>query len=132
MRSAGIDNFWGDYCFADCKQLEEVNILSAGYLSKSMFSGCTSLTAVNFKNNHTSYVYPDVFLSCTSLTSIMLPSKLWYISEEMFKDCINLKYVKFNDYHKDNSAINLVQKNAFNGCMNLNSIEFPASLTSIN
>lgn len=51
LRSAGIDNFWGDYCFAENKSLEEVNILSACYMSTHMFSGCTNLRTVNFKNS---------------------------------------------------------------------------------
>ena len=108
LRSAGIDNFWGDYCFAECKNLEEVNILSAGYMSNHMFSNCTSLKTVNFKNNQTSYVYPNVFNGCSSLTTITLPSKLWYISEEMFKDCTNLEYVKFNRYDAKSSVTNLI------------------------
>ena len=37
LRSAGIDNFWGDYCFANCSHLEEVNILSACYMATGMF-----------------------------------------------------------------------------------------------
>lgn len=131
LRSAGIDNFWGDYCFANCNNLEEVNILSACYMSNGMFSNCKKLKTVNFKNNQTSYVYPNVFDGCSSLTGITLPSKIWYISEEMFKDCSSLKYVKFNDYDASNAAINLVQRNAFNGCSNLQSLELPASLTSL-
>ena len=108
LRSAGIDNFWGDYCFAENKSLEEVNILSACYMSTHMFSGCTNLKTINFKNSHTSYVYPNVFDGCSSLTGIVLPSKIWYISEEMFKDCSSLKYVKFDDYSATNSMINLI------------------------
>ena len=131
LRSAGIDNFWGDYCFANSKSLEEVNILSACYMSNHMFSGCTNLTAVNFKNSHTSYVYPNVFDGCTALTGITLPSKIWYISEEMFKNCTSLKYVNFNDYTAANSMLNLVQKNAFNGCTSMQRLDLPPSLTSI-
>lgn len=51
LRSAGINNFWGDYCFASCDNLEEVNILSACYMSTHMFSNCTKLKTVNFKNS---------------------------------------------------------------------------------
>lgn len=76
-------------------------------------------------------MYPNVFDGCSSLTGIILPSKIWYISEEMFKNCSSLKYVKFNDYSAANSMINLVQKNAFNGCTRMKSLELPESLTSI-
>lgn len=130
LRSAGIDNFWGDYCFADCSNLEEVNILSACYMSNHMFAGCKNLKKVNFKNSHTSYAYPNVFDGCTSLESITIPSKIWYISEEMFKDCTSLKTVDFNDYNISSSMTNLMQKNAFNGCNNMKSLSLPASFNS--
>lgn len=106
LRSAAINSFWGDYCFAENKNLEEVNILSSSYMSNHMFSGCTKLSSVNFKNNYVSYVYPNVFDRCISLTSMTLPSKIWYISEEMFKDCSALETIEFNEY--ENSMINLV------------------------
>ena len=108
LRSSSIYTFWGDYCFANSKLLEEANILSSCYMSTGMFSNCTKLSSVNFKNNFTSYVYPNVFDGCIALSNIVLPSKIWYISEEMFKNCSNLKYVKFNDYSAANSMINLV------------------------
>ena len=130
LRSAGIDNFWGDYCFASCDNLEEVNILSACYMSNHMFAGCKKLRTVNFKNSHTSYAYPNVFEGCTSLESITIPSKIWYISEEMFKDCTSLKTVSFNDYQLSSSMTNLMQKNAFNGCSSMRSLSLPASFNS--
>ena len=131
LRSSSIYTFWGDYCFADCKSLAEVNILSSCYMSNHMFANDTALTAVNFKNNHTSYVYPFVFENCTSLPQITLPSKIWYVSEGMFHNCSSLRTVKFSDYTAANSMVSLVQKNAFNGCSKLESIEFPASLNSL-
>ena len=51
LRSSSIYTFWGDYCFAECKDLEEANILSSCYMSTGMFKGCTKLKSVNFKNN---------------------------------------------------------------------------------
>ena len=100
-------------------------------MSTHMFSGCTNLKTVNFKNNHTSYVYPNVFDGCSSLTSIVLPSKMWYFSEEMFKDCTSLKSITFNDYSKNNSMTNLIQKNAFNGCTSLTSLDLPETFQSV-
>ena len=108
LRSSSIYTFWGDYCFAENKSLEEVNFLSSCYMSTGMFKGCTKLKDVNFKNNHTSYVYPNVFEGCTALSTITLPSKIWYISENMFKDCSSLKTVSFNTYDASDSSINLI------------------------
>lgn len=108
LRSSSIYTFWGDYCFADCKGLAEANILSACYMSNHMFANDTALTAVNFKNNHTSYVYPFVFENCTSLPQITLPSKIWYVSEGMFHNCSSLRTVKFSDYTAANSMVSLV------------------------
>ena len=130
LRSSSIYTFWGDECFADCPNLEQVDILSACYMSNGMFKNCGNLKRVNFRNDHTSYVYPYVFENCTSLESITLPSKIWYISEGMFKGCSNLRTVEFNQYG-DGSVMNFVQKYAFNGCRNLNTIKFPKSLNNI-
>ena len=131
LKSAAIDSFWGDYCFAGNDNLQEVNILSSSYMSTGMFSNCHSLETVNFKNNHTSYVYPKTFENCTSLKNITLPSKIWYISEEMFKGCTSLKSVKFNIYDKLSSMINLIQRNAFYGCSSLQELELPETIDSL-
>lgn len=48
----------------------------------------------------------------------------------MFKGCSSLTSVGFNQYG-DSSVLDLVQKNAFNGCDNLQEIRFPQSITSI-
>jgi len=71
-----------------------------------------------------------VFQNCTSLRSITLPSKLWYISEGMFKDCVNLREVRYNP-QGHSPMIDFVQKNAFSGCDNLELIVFPKSLTDV-
>ena len=131
LRSSSIYTFWGDGCFQDCKSLSEVNILSANYLSKDMFKGCTALSKVTFDKNMMAYTYPSVFEGCTSLRSITMPSKLLFVSENMFKNCTNLTSVNFSDYSASNSGIKLVQKNAFNGCQKLNNVHLPASIESL-
>lgn len=128
LRSSATQTFWGDQCFAGCKNLRRVDFLSSCYMSNGMFKDCINLTGVNFLNNHTSYVCPYVFEGCSSLQSITLPSKIWYISEGMFKGCTNLQSVYFTTYGSD-SLINFVQKKAFDGCKHLKRIEFPQSLT---
>lgn len=131
LRSSTIYTFWGDNCFADNTSLEEVNFLSSCYMSTRMFANCKSLKNVNFKNNQTSYVYPYTFENCASLASITLPSKIWYVSEGMFHGCTALEEVKFTQYGAAESMVSLVQRNAFSGCSMLTSIDFPASLNTL-
>lgn len=130
LRSSSIYTFWGDDCFAGCPDLERVRFLSSCYMSTGMFRGCSSLTSVEFVNDHTSYVYPYTFQDCVSLPRITLPSKIWYMSEGMFKGCSNLTSVGFTQYG-DGSVMNLVQRNAFDGCRRLTFVEFPSSLDSV-
>ena len=127
LRSSSIYTFWGDGCFQGCKDLIEVNVLSANYLSKDMFKDCTSLVKITFDKNFMAYTYPSVFQGCTSLRSITLPSQLIFLTEGMFKDCINLLSVNFNSLDKS-SNITEVQREVFSGCDALRYIELPASI----
>lgn len=135
LRSSSIYTFWGDGCFQDCKDLEEVHVLSANYLSRDMFKGCTKLSKVTFDKNFMAYTYPGVFQGCTSLTSIVLPAQLIFATTDMFKDCTNLKSVYFNEYDADGhyvgANVKLIQKDAFNGCKQLNMIQFPSSIQQL-
>lgn len=131
LRSSSIYTFWGDGVFQNCKSLSSVNILSANYLSKDMFKGCTNLQNVTFNQNFMAYTYPYVFDGCTSLREITLPSQLLYLSEGMFQNCTNLQHVKFNTYDEDKSGIYLIQQNAFYNTPNMKSISLPASINSI-
>lgn len=131
LRSAAIDTFWGDNCFANCINLTEVNILSANYLSKNMFLNCNNLKKITFNINKMAYTYPNVFENCSQLTYVELPSNLLFISENMFKNCSSLSALTFNDYSERNSSIKLIQKNAFYGCNNLQKIEIPASINRL-
>lgn len=131
LRSSSIYTFWGDGVFQNCKSLSSVNILSANYLSKDMFKGCTNLQNVTFNQNFMAYTYPYVFDGCTSLREITLPSQLLYLSEGMFQNCTNLQHVKFNTYDADKSGIYLIQQNAFYNTPNMKSISLPASINSI-
>ena len=73
------------------------------------------------------YTYPSVFQGCTSLRSITLPSQLIFLTEGMFKDCINLLSVNFTSLDKS-SNITEVQREVFSGCDALRYIELPASI----
>lgn len=131
LRSSSIYTFWGDGCFQDCKSLTNVHILSANYLSKNMFKGCTALKKVSYDVNLMAYTYPGVFEGCTSLTSMQLPSQLLFISEEMFKDCTNLRSLTFNNYDADKSGVVLMQKNAFYNANKCTTIHLPASIDTL-
>lgn len=44
LRSSATQTFWGDECFAGCRNLERVDFLSSCYMSKGMFKDCTKLS----------------------------------------------------------------------------------------
>lgn len=131
LRSSAIQTFWGDGVFEDCKKLKYVHFLSANYMSKDMFKGCNKLESVDYDVNLMAYTYPGVFDGCSTLTSIMLPSQLLFISEDMFKDCTQLKEMKFNSYDAEKSGVNLIQKNAFNNDRRLTNVNVPTGITSL-
>jgi len=100
-----------------------------------MFKDCTKLSKVTFDKNFMAYTYPGVFQGCTSLTSIVLPAQLIFATTDMFKDCTKLKRVEFNEYDADGNYVGanvrLVQKDAFNGCKQLDTIQFPSSIQQL-
>lgn len=127
LRSSAIYTFWGDGCFQDCKDLIEVNVLSANYLSKDMFKDCISLQKITFDKNFMAYTYPSVFQGCKRLQSITLPSQLIFLTEGMFKNCTSLLSVNFTSLDKS-SNITEVQREVFSGCSALKYIELPESI----
>jgi len=96
LRSSSIYTFWGDGCFQDCRQLRDVDFLSANYMSRNMFKGCTKLSSVDFNVHLMAYTYPGIFDGCTSLENITLPAEILFVPEKMFNGCTALTSVNFN------------------------------------
>ena len=130
LRSSADRTWWGEYCFASCDNLETVEFLSSCYLGSHMFDHCTKLKNIKFDIGAISYVGKYVFKDCTSLQSVTFPKQQFSFLQGFFEGCTSLKEVKFNEYG-EGSQFCYVQKNAFNKCNQLTSVEFPVSLNSV-
>ncbi|MCI9409100.1 MAG: fibronectin type III domain-containing protein [Oscillospiraceae bacterium] len=67
------------------------------------------------------------FSANSSVTSLSVPSgvsKDFYIGDNAFYDCVNLKTVKIN------GSISSVGRSAFHGCINLESVAFKGNVTT--
>lgn len=124
LRSSAIQTFWGDGCFQDCKQLQYVHFLSANYMSRNMFKGCTSLVSADYDVPRMAYTYPGIFDGCTSLKTVNMPAQLLFVPEGTFRGCNNLSSATFNTYG-ENSGIDEIQKDAYYGTSKLKTLEFP-------
>ena len=130
LRSSSIYTFWGDGCFQNCKQLQYVHFLSANYMSRNMFKGCTSLVSVDYNVSMMAYTYPGIFNGCTSLKAVNMPAQLLFVPEGTFRGCTNLMSATFNTYGA-NSSIDEIQKDAYYGTRNLTALQFPQSIDSL-
>ena len=130
LRSSAIQTFWGDGCFQDCKQLQYVHFLSANYMSRNMFKGCTSLVSADYDVSRMAYTYPGIFDGCINLKDVNMPAQLLFVPEGTFKGCNNLRSATFNTYGA-NSGIDEIQKDAYYGTRNLTALEFPQSIDSL-
>ena len=97
-----------------CSGLKEIKKMSAVCKMDDMaLYGCSSLKSADITGLHTSG--QAVFGNCTSLESV-ITDKYTVLGKRMFSGCISLREVTLN------SA--LVPDNAFEGCGNLNTVNF--------
>lgn len=97
-------SFLGTKAFFNCKQLETIELCD-----------CIDFIGIN------------AFEGCSKLRHFVIPEKLKSISFEMFKNCSSLQSVDFSE----NCVCKSIDKHAFEGCLKLNSINLPTSITSI-
>lgn len=58
------------------------------------FAGCSRLSSVNFGNLES--LSDSMFEGCNALTSVIIPSTIKSLGEDVFKDCVNLANVKLD------------------------------------
>ncbi len=126
-------------------------------IGSSAFSGCSNLSNIEIPNKITS-IGNRAFYGCNNLSSIEIPSSVISIGLYSFSYCGNLSSIKVAEDNKvydsrencnaiietktnklirgcENTkifdSVTSIQRQAFEGCNNLSSIEIPSSVTRI-
>ena len=143
----------GDWGFFGCTNLTNVTLPST-LTGVHGFSGCTSLTSITLPSGLThigdfafaatgltsinipsgvTLIGNSAFQECSSLTSITLPSTLNWLgdgvvtNQGVFKNCTSLVSV----IGLEDTNIDTIVAETFQGCTSLTSITLPSSLTEI-
>lgn len=115
----------GDYCFAGCVNLRNVDFpISLRTLGEGAFTGCESLESVSLPRG-VSQVPKQCFSWCAKLRRVDLPPTIADIASHAFAYCSSLDEI----YLPPRTAH--IGSNAFSFCASLSEIELPASLTEL-
>ncbi len=106
--------------------LETVNI-KAGVtsLSAGMFNAKSNLSSVSFDESCQITVLPENVFTATGITSITIPSSVEEIKGDAFHTCNSLKTVII----PENTSLNYIRTNAFQGCDNIEEVHVNVSPT---
>lgn len=100
----------GDYAFAGCESLREINLpLSVTQIGAYSFAGCHSLTKMMFNNKS------------------LFPSSIEKISKYTFVGCKSLMSVEF----EANSILEVIEEGAFLGCYSLGKVILTGRVRSL-
>jgi len=114
----------GDDVFSGCSSLTSVTLPnSITALGSGVFSGCSSLTEITLPNSITA-LGNNVFWGCSSLTAITLPNSITTLGYWAFYGCSSLASVHLPENLISISLIS-ISITAFEGCVNLTTIEAP-------
>lgn len=115
--------------FSNCISLKEIELpYGITKLGSYIFSGCSSLTDINFEDcTKLDTVGEYAFKRCSSLQSIDLSkcTKLKRIDAGTFFDCTSLEDVRLP------SSIEYIEYGALENCTSLKEIEFPTGITEL-
>lgn len=118
--------FMGDGAFRECSNLKKINIPSKVTAIKNYsFEGCTSLEKIDIQGD-ISDIGACAFIFCTRLKNIDFPKKVTTVQWGTFSGCSSLKEIDLSQ-----SSIQHIENEAFLECTNLEDIQFPSSLLSI-
>lgn len=117
----------GDYMFARCRQLVEVEIPNVGLISDYAFKDCVALTKITLPSS-IFLISVGAFQNCSALTEIIIPSGVSEMMSYIFDGCTNLTSMSIPNVKK-------MGVYAFRNCTNLTSVELPETpptLSSVN
>ena len=129
-------NSIGDYAFYKCSSLSRIqlpnNVKTVGNYA---FNSDAALISVSLPEGLTT-IGNCAFAKCTSIESLTLPSTIAAIGKQAFEDCYALKQLTLPSSMGSVSinfttSSNGIAYGMFNGCANLNQVNFEAGVTGI-
>lgn len=125
----------GERVFADCRNLESVNLEYVTYIGTGAFLNCTSLKSVFFSEGLE--IIGSSSFANTGLEAVTIPSKACLketetaaIVGDQFRNCKSLKKVIFED-RADSTEIYCIEEYAFYGCSSLETVVLPENVSKI-
>jgi len=115
----------GDWVFFGCSSLTSVTLPnSITKIGDGVFSRCSSLIEITLPNSITALGY-RFFHQCSSLSSITLPNSITTFGKGVFWGCSSLTVITLPN------SITTIDHWAFYGCSSLASVHLPENLISI-
>lgn len=113
----------GKYAFRN-SLIREIELPDSIYsIGDGAFAGCTLMNHCGLSNGM-STIPANAFKDCIGLMEITIPKNIDYIQEGAFAGCTNLKKVIFE-------GPVLIEKGAFDMCINLNNLDEVNAMTVI-
>jgi hypothetical protein len=108
----------GKESFKDNKNLSALTVgCDVGIIGENAFSGCTSLTYIDFPREEKYVIANSAFTNCCGSSDTKLDLKdVLSIGNSSFKDCTKLTKVRIG------GTIENIQQYAFSGCANLSEV----------
>ena len=119
-----------NYMFYGCSNLERVEFEENSQvtsLGSSTFYQCTSLKTINFGDNSSLTEIGTSSFELSGIESVTIPNTVTTIKTGAFRNCGNLHTFTF----EENSTLETMGGGVFANCVNLSSIDLPASLGAI-
>ena len=137
----------GSSSFSGCAGLNTLTIPnSVKSINKSAFYNCTNLTNITISENVTC-IEGSTFQNCKSLKFVKIPNKVTTIGSSAFRNCTELETIDIhNNVNKIESFafqnckslksisipnLTRIEYSVFSGCTNLNFVQIPNSVTTI-
>ena len=112
-----------EMAFANCENLEHVDLGGAIEIDSGAFSGCPNLKEITIpKSVQTinSYAFSD-----SGIETIKLPNSVDKLSKGAFSDCYELREIVLSNNLKE------IEEDTFKNCESLTSIDIPKNVTKI-
>lgn len=110
-------------------RINGIAVTSIGY---SAFSDCVMLESVSVPSGVIE-IDSSAFSDCTALKKITVPESVVKVDVDAFKGCVGIKTAGpiGGGYDYEFGWKSIIPDNAFNGCINLESVDIPQSLVTI-